>query len=198
MRAFQYDTRPLASPPSMQLLFDFFPLIAFFIAYKLGGVFVATGVLIAAVLVQICVQWIRHRRISSMMLVSAALVLVFGGLTLWIHDEAFIKWKVTVVNWLFAAGFLISQFVGEQPIVQRMMSGSMTLERRLWVRLNTMWAVFFFLLGAINLYVMFSFSTDVWAKFKVFGVIGLTLVFALVQGLWLASRLPQQDSPGTQ
>lgn len=182
----------------MQLLFDFFPLIAFFIAYKLGGVFVATGVLIAAVLVQICVQWIRHRRISSMMLVSAALVLVFGGLTLWIHDEAFIKWKVTVVNWLFAAGFLISQFVGEQPIVQRMMSGSMTLERRLWVRLNTMWAVFFFLLGAINLYVMFSFSTDVWARFKVFGVIGLTLVFALVQGLWLASRLPQQDSPGTQ
>jgi intracellular septation protein len=182
----------------MQLLFDFFPLIAFFAAYKLGGVFVATGVLIAAVLVQVCVQWIRHRKVSSMMLVSAALVLVFGGLTLWIHDEAFIKWKVTVVNWLFAAGFLISQFVGEQPIIQRMMSGNVTLERPVWLRLNAMWAAFFFVLGAINLYVMFSFSTDVWAKFKVFGVIGLTLIFALAQGFWLASRLPQQDSPGTQ
>lgn len=175
----------------MQLLFDFFPLIIFFIAYKFAGIFVATGVLIAAVLVQVGVQWFRHRKVSSMMLVSAVLVLIFGGLTLWIHDEAFIKWKVTVVNWLLAAGFLISQFVGERPIVQRMMDANITLERPLWLRLNGMWIAFFFVLGAINLFVMFNFSTDAWAKFKVFGVIGLTLVFALLQGMWLASKMPE-------
>lgn len=175
----------------MQLLFDFFPLIVFFIAYKFAGIFVATGVLIAAVLVQVSVQWIRHRKVNSMMLISAVLVLVFGGLTLWIHDEAFIKWKVTVVNWLLAAGFLVSQFVGERPVVQRMMDGNITLERPLWLRLNSMWAGFFFILGAINLFVMFNFSTDAWAKFKVFGVIGLTLVFALLQGMWLASKMPE-------
>jgi intracellular septation protein len=178
----------------MQLLFDFFPLIAFFVAYKFADIFVATGVLIAAVLVQTTVQWIRHRKVSSMVLISAALVLVFGGLTLWIHDEAFIKWKVSIVNWLFAAGFLISQFVGERPMIQRMLEGNVTLDRPLWIRLNLMWAAFFLALGFINLYVMFNFSTDAWAKFKVFGVIGLTLVFALLQGLWLASKMPE-DAP---
>ncbi len=178
----------------MQLLFDFFPLIAFFVAYKFADIFVATGVLIVAVLVQTTIQWIRHRKVSSMVLISAALVLVFGGLTLWIHDEAFIKWKVSIVNWLFAAGFLISQFVGERPMIQRMLEGNVTLDRPLWIRLNMMWTAFFLALGFINLYVMFNFSTDVWAKFKVFGVIGLTLVFALLQGLWLASKMPE-DAP---
>ena len=180
----------------MQLLFDFFPLIAFFIAYKFAGIFVATGVIIAAVLVQTAVQWFRHRKLSTMSLVSAALVLVFGGLTLWIHDEAFIKWKVTVVYWLFAAGFIISQFVGERPVIQRMLDGNVTLERPLWLRLNTVWALFFLALGALNIYVMHNFSTDTWAKFKVFGVIGLTLVFTVLQGIWLATKLPS-DEPKT-
>jgi len=178
----------------MQLLFDFLPLIAFFVAFKFAGIFVATGVLIVAVVAQTAIQWVRHRKVSSMALISAALVLVFGGLTLWIHDEAFIKWKVTVVNWLFGAGFLISQFVGEQPMIQRMLGGSVTLERPLWMRLNTMWAAFFVVLGAINLYVMHSFSTDIWVNFKLYGVFGLTAVFAVAQGFWLASKLPK-DSP---
>ncbi|HMN45732.1 MAG TPA: septation protein A [Povalibacter sp.] len=180
----------------MQLLFDFFPLIAFFVAYKFAGIFVATGVIIAAVIVQTAVQWFRHRKVSTMSLISAALVLVFGGLTLWIHDEAFIKWKVTVVYWLFAAGFLVSQFVGERPIIQRMLDGNVTLERPLWLRLNTVWALFFLALGALNIYVMHHFSTDAWAKFKVFGVIGLTLVFTVLQGIWLATKLPA-DEPKT-
>lgn len=180
----------------MQLLFDFFPLIAFFVAYKFAGIFVATGVIIAAVLVQTAIQWTRHRKVSSMALISAALVLVFGGLTLWIHDEAFIKWKVTVVNWLFAAGFLISQLVGERPMIQRLIGANVTLERPLWLKLNSVWALFFLALGAINLYVMHSFSTDVWVNFKVYGLFGLTLVFALLQGVWLASKIPAEDSPG--
>ena len=179
----------------MQLLFDFFPLISFLIAYKIAGIFVATGVIIAAVLLQTGIQWVRFRKVSSMALISAALVLVFGGLTLWIHDEAFIKWKVTVVNWLFAAGFLLSQFIGERPMIQRLLGSSVTLERPLWLKLNGVWAGFFLAMGLVNLYVMYNFSTDVWVNFKVYGLFGLTIVFALLQGVWLASKMPQ-DSPG--
>lgn len=179
----------------MQLLFDFFPLIVFFVVYKLAGIFWATGVLIVAVLAQTGYQWLRHRKVSTMSLVSAGLVLVFGSLTLLIHDETFIQWKVTVVNWLFAAGFLLSQVIGDKPVIQRLLDGNVTLERPLWLRLNSMWSLFFLVLGAINLYVMFNFSLDAWAKFKVFGVLGLTLVFALAQGAWLASKLPAEADP---
>lgn len=181
----------------MQLLFDFFPVIAFFVTYKLADIYVATVVIIVAVIAQSAIQWIRHRKLSSMALISGALVLVFGGLTLWIQDEMFIKWKVTVVNWLFAGGFLISHYVGTQPVVQRMLSGSLQfehgqLERGLWLKLSWMWIGFFVLLGASNLYVAYQFSTDIWVAFKLYGVLGLTLVFALLQGMWLAARMPSE------
>lgn len=178
----------------MQLLFDFFPVIAFFVTYKLTDIFVATGVLIAAVLVQTGAQWIRHRRVSPMALVSAALVLVFGGLTLWIHDEMFIKWKVTVVNWLFAAGFLVSHYIGDRPVVERLMGESVTLERAQWLKLSWMWIGFFLTLGVVNLYIVYNFSTDVWAAFKLYGMLGATLAFALAQGVWLASRAQIQSA----
>lgn len=176
----------------MQLLFDFFPIIAFFVAYKLADIYVATGVIIVAVIAQTAYQWLRHRKVSTMALISGALVLVFGGLTLWIHDEAFIKWKVTVVNWLFAAGFLASHFIGEQPVIQRMLGANFTLARPLWIRLSWMWIVFFAFVGAVNLYIARTFDTDVWANFKLYGVIGLTLAFALIQGFWLASKAPAE------
>ena len=178
----------------MQLLFDFFPVIAFFVAYKLADIYVATGVIIVAVVLQTAIQWIRFRKVSSMALISGGLVLVFGGLTLFIHDEAFIKWKVTIVNWLFAAGFIATLFFGERTLIERMLGESVQLERTLWRKLNIAWATFFFVLGAINLYVAYSFSTDVWVNFKLFGVLGLTLIFALLQGLWLASKMPAEDS----
>ncbi|AMN46853.1 septation protein A [Steroidobacter denitrificans] len=192
----------------MQLLFDFFPVIAFFVAYKLAGIYAATVVIIAAVIVQSAIQWIRHRKLSSMALISGALVLVFGGLTLWIQDEMFIKWKVTVVNWLFAGGFLLSHYVGTQPVIQRMLGASLQfehgqLEREQWLKLSWMWIGFFLLLGVSNLYVAYRFSTDIWVAFKLYGVLGLTLVFALLQGMWLAARMPVepralQDGPSSR
>lgn len=178
----------------MQLLFDFFPVIAFFVTYKLTDIYVATGVLIAVVVVQTAYQWLRHRKVSAIALISGGMVLVFGGLTLWIHDEMFIKWKVTVVNWLLAAGFLLSHFVGDRPFIQRMLSGNIELERASWLKLSWMWIAFFTIIGAINLYVMYTFSTDVWAAFKLYGTIGLTLVFALLQGFWIASKMPADAS----
>ena len=178
----------------MQLLFDFFPVIAFFVAFKLWDIYVATGVIIVAVIAQTAFQWFRHRKVNTMALISGGLVLVFGGLTLWMHDEAFIKWKVTVVNWLFATGFLLSHFVGEQPLIQRMLGANFTLERSAWLKLSWMWIVFFTLVGAVNLYIARTFDRDVWVAFKLWGVLGLTLAFALLQGIWLASKAPA-DSP---
>jgi len=178
----------------MQLLFDFFPVIAFFAAYKLADIYVATGVIIVAVVIQMGIQWIRHRKINPMMLISAVLVLVFGAITLLVQDKTFIQWKPTVLNWLFAAGFLVSQFVGGQPVIQRLMGASIQLERPLWVKLNLMWVGFFIVMGALNLYVAYSFAESTWVNFKLFGMLGLTLVFALVQGFWLSSKMPA-DSP---
>lgn len=178
----------------MQLLFDFFPVIAFFVAYKLADIYVATGVIIAAVLIQMGVQWVRHRKISPMMLISAVLVLVFGALTLLVHDKTFIQWKPTVLNWLFAAGFLVSQYIGEQPVIQRLMGASLELPRPVWLKLNLIWVAFFIIMGALNLYVAYSFSEATWVNFKLFGILGLTVAFALLQGVWLSSKMPADQA----
>ena len=180
----------------MQPLLDLLPVILFFVTYRLTDIFVATGVLIVAVLIQTAVQWIRHRKVSPMSLISGVLVLIFGGLTLLIHDKSFIQWKVTVVNWLFAAAFLASRFIGERTLVERIMGENVQLERPVWQRLNWAWIVFFLLLGAVNLYVAWNFSENVWVNFKLFGMLGLTFLFALVQGFWLASKIPAEEAGG--
>jgi intracellular septation protein len=172
----------------MQLFLDLLPVIAFFIAYRLAGIYVATGVLIAGVLLQTAVSWVRFRKVSPMLLTTAAIVLVFGGLTLWLHDAVFIKWKPTLVNWLLAGAFLVSQFWRGTPLVQRMMGAQVTLDAVHWSRLNLIWVAYFVVCGALNLYVAFHFSESTWVNFKLFGLFGLTLVFALLQGVWIARK----------
>ncbi len=194
----------------MKLLYDFFPVLLFFVAYKAYDIFVATGVIVVASLIQISVHWLRTRKVNRMHLVTALLVTIFGGITLALKDPAFIKWKPTVVNWLFAAVFLGSQFIGQKPIVQRMMEGiyadthaekegadqaaTLELSHNDWRALNSMWWVFFLILGTINLYVVYNFSEDTWVNFKLFGMLGLTLVFVLLQGIWIARKLPEEHS----
>jgi len=182
----------------MQFLFDLLPVIAFFVAYKMAGIYVATGVLIVAVLLQTLVSWVRHRRVSGMLLTSAVLVLVFGGLTLLIHDPVFIKWKPTIVNWLFAAAFLASQFLSGPTIVQRMLGENVKLDDASWIRLNLMWVGFFLFAGAVNLYVAFNYDEATWVNFKLFGLMGLTLVFAMAQGVWIARKYDAQAAAGTE
>jgi intracellular septation protein len=178
----------------MQLLIDFLPVVAFFIAYKMAGIYVATGVLIVGVLAQTLYSWLRHKKVSPMLLTSAALVLVFGGLTLLIHDATFIKWKPTIVNWLFAGAFLASQYMKGPTIVQRLMGEQITLNPPvLWTKLNLMWVAFFVFAGALNIYVAFSYSEAAWVNFKLFGLMGLTLVFALLQGVWLTRKAEQHE-----
>ena len=180
----------------MQLLIDFLPVVLFFVAYKLAGIYVATGVLIVAVLAQTAIAWIRHRKVSTMLLISAALVLVFGGLTLLVHDATFIKWKPTIVNWLFAAAFLVSQFMRGPTIIQRMLGENVVLEAADWRRLNLMWVAFFIFAGALNIFVAYRYDEATWVNFKLFGLMGLALVFALLQGVWIARKAEQPGADG--
>ena len=180
----------------MQLLFDFFPVIAFYLTYQVThDMFAATAVIIVAVIAQTAWQWFRHRKVSTMALTSGALVLIFGGLTLLIHDKSFIQWKVSVVNWLFAAAFLVSRYVGDKVLIERIMGGHFQLERAAWRTLNWIWIGFFTVLGAINLYVALNFSEAFWVSFKLYGLLGLTAVFAFGQAFWLSSKLPAEDPP---
>lgn len=179
----------------MQFLIDLLPVIAFFVAYKVAGIYVATGVLIVGVLIQTAVMWIRHRKVSGMMLTSAVLVLVFGGLTLLIHDATFIKWKPTIVNWLFAAAFVVSQYTRGPTIIQRMLGENVSLDDANWRRLNMMWVAFFLVAGTLNLFVAYRFDEATWVNFKLFGLMGLTLLFALAQGVWISRRAESTAAP---
>jgi len=183
----------------MKLLFDFFPVLLFFITFKMHddpqrGILMATAVIILATLVQVGVTWFRNRRVEKMHLVTLALVVVFGGATLLLKDEIFIKWKPTVVNWLFAAAFLLSEFIGGKNLVRRMMEGSVQLPVFVWRRLNLSWVMFFSVMGVLNLYVVYNFDTDTWVDFKLFGLLGLTLVFVVAQGFYLARHVHDENA----
>ena len=179
-----------------KLLFDFFPIILFFVAFKLEddpkrGIMIATAVVIAATLVQVGYMRLRHGRIEKLHLVTLVLVVALGGLTLALDDERFIKWKPTLVNWAFALVFLGSQFIGSRPVVRRLMGSKVSLSDGAWTRLNLGWTGFFVLLGAANLYVAQRFSTDVWVDFKLFGILTLTLLFIVGQTVWLMRQVRQ-------
>ena len=178
----------------MKMLFDFFPVLLFFIVFKMYDIYVATAALIIACLVQTVAHRIMHGVFEKSHLITLVLVAIFGGLTLVLQDEVFIKWKPTAINWLFAAVFIGSQFVGEKTIIERMMGRNITLPQHIWIRLNLAWALFFVLLGILNIYVAFSFDTDTWVNFKLFGLMGLTFVFVIAQSFYLMPYLKQMEA----
>ena len=180
----------------MQLLFDFFPLIVFFGAYLVYDLYVATAAIMIAISLQIAYQWLRHRKVNKMLLISGALVLVFGSITLALRNPLFIQWKVTVVNWLFAAAFLGSQLFSEKTFTQRMMGHAIELEPALWRQLNILWVVNFAVIGALNLYVMYNFDEQTWVYFKTWGMIGLSLLMAVGQAIWISSRATDSADRG--
>lgn len=153
----------------------------------------ATAVLIPVSIIQVAYAYWRTRKIEKMHLVTLALIVVLGGATVIFENKAFIQWKPTIVNWLFAIVFLGSQFIGAKNILQRMMSGQIKLPSAIWTRLNYIWVVFFIFSGAINLYVAFSghFSEEAWVNFKLFGMLGLTLVFIILQGVYLSRHIEE-------
>src|SRR5512135_1820407 len=175
----------------MQFLVDLLPVIAFFVAYKFAGIYAATAVLIVGVLGQTLVSWIRFRKVSPLLLTTAAMVLVFGGLTLYLHDATFIKWKPTVLDWLLSVVFLSSQYMRGPNIVQRMLGDNVTLPDPDWKHLNFAWVGFFAASGALNLYVAYRYPEATWVNFKLFGLMGLTVVFTLAQAVWIGHRASQ-------
>jgi intracellular septation protein len=176
----------------MKFLFDLFPVILFFVAYKFGGIFVATGVAIVATFIQIGWVWFRHRKVDTMLWVSLVIVTVFGGATLLLQDETFIKWKPTVLYWLFAAVLAGGVLFMKKNLMKSLLSEQMQLPDEAWNTMNLSWIGFFIFMGFANLAVAFNFSTDTWVNFKLFGGTGLMLCFVLVQGLMLSKHMEEK------
>jgi intracellular septation protein len=177
----------------MQILIDFLPIIVFFVTYQLAGMFAATGALMVAMAIQIAIQWFRQGTVNKMLLTSGALVGFFGSITLLLRDPIFIQWKPTIVNWLFAAAFLGSRYIGDRTLTERMMGQAVELDAAIWRQLNLMWVGNFTFLGIANLYVVYNFDEATWVNFKLFGMLGLTLLMALAQALWIALRTSRQQ-----
>ncbi len=220
----------------MKFLADFFPVILFFIAYKMYGIYVATAAAIAASVTQVGVHWFRHHKLEKMHVITLVLLVVFGGLTIILQDRAFIMWKPSIVNWLFALVFLGSHLIGDKPLIQRMMDHAIEIPDRIWARLNRMWVLFFIASGAANLYVANRYFVvedelralsgtaelniddcpgnftdqalslcleavqreETWVNFKLFGMMGLTIAFVLLQAFYMARYVkdeePQQEN----
>jgi len=198
----------------MKLLFDFLPIILFFVAFKYaeahkawaasfatsqlgflvsGGVvgpneapvLLATVVVIVASLAQVAWLKLRGRKVDTMLWVSLALVMVLGGATIYFHNETFIKWKPSVLYWAMGLSFWLSPLLFGKNLLRVLMGAQMQLPARVWHRLNFAWVAFFASMGLLNLWVAYSYSTDIWVDFKLFGGIGLMLLFTLAQGVYL-------------
>lgn len=178
----------------MKFLFDLFPVILFFAAFKLADIYVATGVAIAASVVQVIWLKVRKKRVDGMLWASLGIILVFGGATLFLQDETFIKWKPTVLYWLFAVTLAGSATLFRRNLIRMVLSEQLQLPDPVWLRLNWSWVVFFLLMGIANLYVAFNFSTDAWVNFKLFGGMGLMLAFVVVQSLLLAKYVEEEKT----
>ncbi|MCR4304927.1 MAG: septation protein A [Gallionella sp.] len=176
----------------MKLLFDLFPVILFFAAFKFQGIYVATAAAIAATIAQIVWTKFRHGKVDTMLWVSFAIIAVFGGATLLLRDETFIKWKPSVLYWMFSAILLVSNIWFNKNLMKTLLQEKIALPLHAWHRLNLSWSLFFAVLGFINLYVAFNYSTDAWVNFKLFGFTGLMLVFILAQGAWLAKYVDEK------
>jgi intracellular septation protein len=179
----------------MKFLFDLLPVILFFVVFKFAGIYAATGVAIAATFAQIGWLKFRRRKVETMMWVSLAIIVVFGGATLLLKDETFIKWKPTVLYWLFSATLLGGQLLFGKNLIRSMMGKQVELPATVWRKLNWSWAGFFALMGAANLYVAYNYSTDTWVNFKLFGGMGLMLVFVVLQALYLSRYMQEKEQP---
>jgi intracellular septation protein len=179
----------------MKFLFDLLPVILFFVVFKFAGIYAATSVAIAATFAQIGWLKFRRRKVDTMMWVSLAIIVVFGGATLLLKDETFIKWKPTVLYWLFCGALLGGQLLFGKNLIRSIMGEQVVLPETAWRKLNWSWAGFFAFMGAANLYVAYNYSTDAWVNFKLFGGMGLMLVFVVLQALFLARYVQEKEQP---
>lgn len=177
----------------MKQLIDFIPLIIFFALYKLQDIYVATGALIIASALQIIVTYFVYRKIEKMQVITFLMVAIFGGMTIFLHDDNFIKWKVTIVYALFAIGLTVSHAIGKSAI-KCMLGKEITLPEQVWAKVTWAWVMFFTFCAALNVYVAFELPLDVWVNFKVFGLLAATFGFTLLTGLYIYKHMPKEDT----
>ncbi|HEY5716830.1 MAG TPA: septation protein A [Psychromonas sp.] len=174
----------------MKQFFEFIPLIIFFIVFKMVDIYAATGSLMVSMGLMLAFNYYKNGKVEKMHLITFAMVLLFGTLTLILHDDAFIKWKVTVVYVLFSLALFASQLFYKKPIIKQMLGKEISLPENIWNNLNMAWALFFAVLAAVNVYVAFSLSQEVWVNFKVFGLLAATLAFTVLSGIYIYKYLP--------
>lgn len=175
----------------MKALFDLFPVILFFAVFKLFGIFAATAAAIAATVAQIVWTKYRHGKVDTMLWLSFGIITLLGGATLLLHNEDFIKWKPTVLYWVFATVLLSSRLLFRKNLMRTLLHEKLSLPSRVWDRVNLSWSLFFTVLGVLNLYVAFNYSTDSWVNFKLFGASGMMLAFVLLQAMALSKYIDE-------
>jgi intracellular septation protein len=178
----------------MKFLFDFFPILLFFICYKFYGIYFATMIAMAGSVFQVVFHRIKYQHYEKMHLISLGLILILGGATLFFHNPWFIKWKPTGLYWLSAIVFLGSNYIGSKPIIQKMMETNIKLPQKIWKRLSIAWAIYCTLMGSLNLYVAYYYDTDTWVNFKLFGGAGCMLMFVFLQAIYLTKHSIEPSS----
>lgn len=176
----------------MKQLIDFLPLLVFFALFKLYDVYVATAALIAATFVQLVITYFMTKKIEKMQLGMFVVVALFGGLTIFMHDDNFIKWKVTVVYFAFALALTISHLIGKS-LIKSMLGKELTLPDAVWSKINWAWVAFFIVCSLSNIYVAFSLPLDVWVNFKVFGLLIATLAFTVLTGIYIYKHMDKSE-----
>jgi intracellular septation protein len=169
----------------MKILLDFLPIIIFFVAFKFGDIYLATGAAIAATLIQVIWQKATKRPVEPMQWASLVIIVFFGGATLLFKNEAFIKWKPTILYWLFAAVLAGTYLIREKNLIKSLMGKQMEMPAPVWTRVMWMWVSFFAFMGALNLWVAYTYATETWVNFKLFGSMGLTFAFVIAQGIYI-------------
>lgn len=188
-----YNVADYIGITTMKLLYDFFPIIIFFVIFKIWGIYAATVSAIVVSALQVLFYYLKHKSFEKMQVITLILIAVLGGATLAFHDPMFIKWKVSVINWGFGLVFLGSQFIGKKNLVERMLDEKIQLPHTVWRNLNLAWVIYFIVLGCVNIFVVYHFSTNAWVNFKLFGVLGLTLIFVILQSIYLAKHLKHEQ-----
>ncbi|WP_104402468.1 septation protein A [Vibrio penaeicida] len=176
----------------MKQLIEFIPLIIFFVLYKMYDIYVATGALIVTTAIQIVLTFLVYRKFEKMQLITFVMVAVFGGMTLFLQDESFIKWKVTIVYLVFAIGLFVTQLMGK-PLVKGMLAKEISLPDSAWNKINYAWIGFFSFCAALNVYVAFTMSLDIWVNFKVFGLLAATFGFMILTGIYIYKQIPKDQ-----
>ncbi len=177
----------------MQLFIEYFPLLVFFIINSIAGIYWATGSLIVAAFVQIFYYKFKKEKIPAKQWIIFSLIVVFGGLTIYLQNDAFLKWKVTIINAFFAAALLVSNTLFKKNIIKEFLSESLSLPENIWSRLNLAWALFFLFCSGLNYYIAFNYALDTWINFKVFGLTGLMFIFSITSILFLYKYLPIEE-----